>query len=741
MKSKYTLLLCIFHFLTTFLCSSLNAQTAKIDSLQKVLKTLEADTNKANILYEISRAYLFDLNDIQKVKEYAQQELELSKKIHYEKGIAYSLLNMGTFYWKTGEYDVALYHYRESLKKMIHMGNKKGESACYVNIGNIYSLQGKSNEATQFIMKSIKIKEELNDKRGISIGYNNLGSLYATVGNYKQALNCFFKTLKIAEESKDKLAESSSYNNIGLIFFHQNKLDIALFYYKKAVKIQEEIGDKVTAGTSYNSIGNIYQAKKQYKEALAYHFRDLKIKETANDKQGISIACNSIGTDYFGSGNFDDALTYQLKSYNVSKKIGYKNGIVDAAGGIGKLYEEKKQYEKALLYYDHMHIISCEIEFKEGIRDAYANKASVYTKLRQFEKALDFTNLYNEVKDTLLNKNNFKQIAELNTRYETDKKEKEILLLIKDQQLNAKIIKQQQYMRWGLIGGVLLLLISIVSIYKKYRFKQKANIVLEEQKEEIEQKNTLIIDSIDYAKTIQDAILPTTQKVRLFFPESFILFKPKAIVSGDFYWLNSIHGRLICAVGDCNGHGVPGAFMSLLGYNMLENVIKKKSITKPAFILNEVNAEIIYRLSYEHKKVTVEHGMNIALIFIDKDNGQLQFSGAHNPLYIVRNNELIELKADKISIGFIKEYENGFSNQNFQLIKGDMIYLFTNGFPDQIGGPEHKSFSYGSFKDLLTAISPLDTYMQMIRLEESYISWCSEGVQQTDDILIIGIRY
>lgn len=636
---------------------------------------------------------------------------------------------------------MALLQDKKALGIMQELGNKRGVSTCYLNMGQIHAEQGNYPQAIEYMLKGIKLKEELKEKKGMRIGYNNLGNVYATMGNYKEGLNYYFKTLKIAEESNDRLGESYAYDNIGTIFMHQNKLDISLVYFKKAVKIQEEIGDKVNAGSSYSSIGNIYQTKKRYKEALPYHMRDLNVKEAANDKSGISAACNSIGFDHFGLKSYEKALSYQLRSYDLCKEIGYKKGMADAAGGLGQIYEQKKEYAKALTYFDQMLSISTELDFKEGIRDANAHKASVYTQLKQFEKALECTETYNAIKDTLLNKDNFKQVAELNTRYETDKKEKEILLLTKDQLLNAKTIRQQQLLRWGLIGGLLLLSISIASIYRRYRFKQKANVILEQQKEEIQQKNILITDSIDYAKTIQEAVLPTTSEIKKIFPESFVLYKPKSIVSGDFYWLNTINDRLICAVADCTGHGVPGAFMSLLGYNMLEDVAKAATTISPALMLDALHQQVLARLSGD-KGETSKHGMDISLISIDTANNRLEFAGAHNSLYVVRGSELLELKADKMGIGEASGKKRTlFTNQVLDLQKGDMIYLFTDGFPDQIGGAHRKKFYYPPFKDLLISISQFPPETQRNKLNDSHVQWLGEKYDQTDDILIMGIRY
>jgi serine phosphatase RsbU (regulator of sigma subunit) len=474
---------------------------------------------------------------------------------------------------------------------------------------------------------------------------------------------------------------------------------------------------------------------------LMYMLKEASINEQLGDKQGIATSYNNIASVYADNNKPDIALTYQLKAYELSKQRGDRKVLIDACGSVAKSYESKKNFTNALRYNLEALALCKEINYKEAIERTYSSMASIYKKQGQYEKALECTELYNAMKDSLLNKENFKQVAELNTRYETEKKEKEILLLTKDQQLNSKIIRQQQLVRLGLIGGLGLLCISIFSIYRRYRFKQKANIILEEQKQEIQQKNILITDSIDYAKTIQEAVLPTAQEIKILFPECFILYKPKSIVSGDFYWLNKVDEHVMCAIADCTGHGVPGAFMSLLGYNMLEDVVQSITKKTPGPILDALNQQVIQRLSGDGKEETIKHGMDISLISINRATHLLEFSGAHNSLYIIRGGELIELKADKMNIGDIRRADKFFSTQVIELQKGDMIYLFTDGFPDQIGGPHRKKFFYPPFKELLKTISSLEPEVQRARLDEAHIQWLGNKMDQTDDILIMGIRY
>jgi serine phosphatase RsbU (regulator of sigma subunit)/Tfp pilus assembly protein PilF len=678
------------------------SQNTHLDSLLSVLKTMKKDTSEINTLNEVARAYLFEINDNDKSYDYINRELALSKKLNYKKGLAFGYSNMASFYTNKGEFKIALEYNKLSLKFMQEIGNKKGESSSYINVGQNYSNLGNYTNAIIHMLKGVKIKEEIDDKRGVAVGYGNIGSIFFAQQKYDEALKYYLSSLKIKEEINDKPGMAMSYNNIGSVFFSQKKADEALIYFEKSLKLKKELGNKKGTAATYTNIGEIYLVKNK-----------------------INLA-----------------FSFQLKALEIATEVKDKKGMLNAYDCIGGIMEKKKNYTGAIVYYNKMLMLAKESDLKEDMMSGYKGLADSYQAIPNFDSALAYRSLYYEIKDTLFNKENFKQLAELNTRYETDKKEKEILLLTKDQELNAKIIKQQKLVRWGLIGGLGLLIGSIITIFRRYRFKQKAHEILELQKAEIQQKNVLITDSIDYAKTIQEAVFPTPSRIKSLLPDSFILYKPKAIVSGDFYWLHITGDRLICAVVDCGGQGVSGAFMSLLGYNMLEDVVKISAASSPGILLNALHQQVMTKLSGEDKGEAVKYGMNISLISIDRANKKLEYAGAHHPLYIVRNANLIELKADIRSIGVDKKNDHFFSSQTCELQNGDMIYLFTDGFPCQTGGADRKKeFGYQSFKELLCSIGSLKPEEQKTRLDEVHTLWMEGKMEQTDDILLMGIRF
>jgi len=283
--------------------------------------------------------------------------------------------------------------------------------------------------------------------------------------------------------------------------------------------------------------------------------------------------------------------------------------------------------------------------------------------------------------------------------------------------------------------------------------EQQRDIVIS-QKDHIEKINTEITDSIRYAKYIQSSILPKADLLDSFLGEHFILNKPKDIVSGDFYWTSKIDSKIIIAAVDCTGHGVPGAFMSMLGMTLLNEIINKEYITHPGVILRRLRKEVINSLKQKNERGEQKDGMDISLCTLDPDNMKLQFAGANNPLYLIRksnlkeagelrceltgDDRLYEIKGDMMPIGIYDRMED-FTLHEIDIFRGDSIYLFTDGFPDQFGGPDRKKLGYRQFKEQLLKNSSETMADQKKMLEKSLTDWMGAN-NQIDDILVIGFR-
>jgi serine phosphatase RsbU (regulator of sigma subunit) len=260
---------------------------------------------------------------------------------------------------------------------------------------------------------------------------------------------------------------------------------------------------------------------------------------------------------------------------------------------------------------------------------------------------------------------------------------------------------------------------------------------IEEQKERVTHLYNDLQASIRYAQRLQESFLPGDDYIKALFPDSFVFFKPKATVSGDFYWFKMQGGKKIFAAADCTGHGVPGAFMSLVGHNVLNQVTKV--YTKPSQILNNMNRMAIEVIRSKSDEKNLRDGMDVALCTLDPETLQLEFSGAHNPVYLIRNDELIQIESDPYAIGSFSHGEKEYTNHSVQLQPGDCLYMFSDGFADQFGGPNGKKFMRKQFRMSLLGMNHLPMKDQYRKLEEIFDKWKGE-LDQVDDILVMGIR-
>lgn len=279
----------------------------------------------------------------------------------------------------------------------------------------------------------------------------------------------------------------------------------------------------------------------------------------------------------------------------------------------------------------------------------------------------------------------------------------------------------------------------LFAIQRSLLQNRRAHRVLADQKHEIEFQNNKITDSIEYAKRIQSAVFPPIEKRKGILPDHFVLHKPCDIVSGDFYWMAKKDNRVFIAVADCTGHGVPGAFMSMLGVAFLCEIVNKKASVYANGILNQLRGRVIHSLHQTGRKDEARDGMEMSLCIIDFDQLKLQFAGAYRPLYIIKKQELLEFKADKMPIGIYEGKRRTFTNQDVQLEKDDCIYLSTDGYADQIGGPKRRSFKSKYLKELLLKIHEKEMKEQHRILDTTIEDWRGE-VEQIDDILIMGIK-
>jgi tetratricopeptide (TPR) repeat protein len=656
------------------------------------------DSTRVKILNRLCMYYTY--YDQQKSIVYGKKSIEIARQAHLSAGEGDAFQALGITYNAKGMKDSALYCQEEALHIFEKINSYIGITYCYNSIGNTYKQQGKYSKALEYYIKVLKMAEKKNDSTGIAFSNFNIAAVYSYQSKYAESWRYYMKALPLSEAIKNNYLTAVITMNIGADLSEQKKFDEALEYDKKSLAAFELIGHTANIALTLGNISTIYANKKNYGTALEYAFKALKILEGMGNRMDMGVELNTIGEIYMDMKNSEKAIEYYEKAAVILKEV--KN-----------LFELKRSYEQLSL---------------------------IYSKTGDYKQAYGYTQLYNTIKDTLFNADNTRQIAEINTKYETEKKDGEIKLLNKDKE--ARKLKE----RYTLLGLGLVIALAGVLLFAFYN-KKKANLLLgkqkkeiEHQKEIIEEKNKEVMDSITYARRIQRALLTGEEYIRKNVPDFFILYLPKDIVSGDFYWANQHEGKFYMATADCTGHGVPGAFMSMLNISFLNEVLLERKITRPDLILNKVREGIIGALNPAGSSEESKDGMDCVLCEFDFSTRQLSYAAANNSFYIVRNGELIVQEADKMPVGkHHKEENKPFTLHTVALEKGDTVFTFTDGYADQFGGPKGKKFKYKQMESILQANVDLPMVEQKRVLEKTLLAW-KEGYEQVDDVLVIGIK-
>jgi serine phosphatase RsbU (regulator of sigma subunit) len=673
------------------------AQNTIADSLKKVLETSKEDSLKVDLLISICRNEYRSSPDSAII--HGNIALGLSEKLNYRKGIANALkyIGMGHYF---------LENYTETINSW---------------------------------QKSLSSFEAINDKVGVSNILSNLGALYANQGDDVKALEFHLRSLKAAEEAKDTLRIVTSMINIGIVYLNKpGTHNIAIRYYLSALPLSEKLGNNDAIGTAAVNLGEIYFQREAYDTALFYYEKSLNAFRKSNSGD-VPYTLSNIGKVYMKRGDFQKAIKFQLEGYEIAKQVKSKLGMTSTLLGLADTYSEAGTIQSAIKTYNQARELAEEIGAKNELKQAYERLAHSYAKLSDYANAFKFQTLFTNIKDTLYIAANNNKIQFLQLNYELEKRETQISLLTKDKELQEVIIKKQKFTQITFIIGFIIAILIAIQSYRNYRRKVRTNELLARQKNEIEIQNKNMTVSINYAERIQSAMFPSQCILAPTLFEYFILFKPLDIVSGDYYWFKENNKSIYIAAADCTGHGVPGAFMSILGLTFLNELVNKDVNLNTNEVLTRLREHVIRTLHQKNTTRSTRDGMEMALFRLDLEHNNLQFSGARRPLYMIRDNQLSELPADKMPLGIYEDGQNPFTNKEMEFKKNDMIYLFSDGYVDQLGGPDRKTFKTKRFKELLLNNCHLPMTKQKEVLETALEEWKSD-IEQIDDILVIGIK-
>ncbi len=671
----------------------------------------------------------------------------------------YLYVEKGNLLQQTNPDSAAKIH--EAARKTASVINKPlwllRESEANRLLGHDYFLMGDYQTSLVFFTKAIEIAEKETKNKNATItkeaialqarSIGNLGNVHYVQGNYSFALENFFKALKINERLKNKLGQAKMYGNIGLVYFNLGKLTKALDYTNRAMLINLELNNQEEYNTNLTNLGSIYWRMKNYPRALEYYSKSYEQNKESQDFWNMAVNLGNMGNVYVAMEEYKKAEECYQNALTLNKKTGNISGNAVIYGGLANVYINQKRFSLAEKYLT----MAMELNKQLGtVYDEQSNHESLfklYFLTGKYKEAIREQTEAVKLKDTIQSLGNRKALVQKEMQAQFEKRES----LFKANQekkeaLSKKELEKQKILRNAFVVGFALMLILSLIIYRSFKLKQLANKIINEQKKEvekqkqiIEEKHKEITDSINYAERIQKSFLASEAHLKKNTKDFFILYMPKDVVSGDFFWSATLNNQSFAFVtADSTGHGVPGAIMSLLNITSLEKAIETE--TEPHQILNVTRDIIINRLKKDGSKDGGKDGMDCSLCVYNFERKKLYMAAANNPVWIIRKNELIEIKPDKMPVGKHEKQEISFNVQEVNLEEGDLIYTLTDGFPDQFGGIKNKKFTTKRLKSIISDIHTLPMLEQKNKLKKIFENWIENKQEQIDDVTIVGMR-
>lgn len=707
---------------------------------QKMVKAYYELSKKSTPLWQgqgsFQMAYAaFDDDRYQDAIYYYRNTINIYKRIHFYEELDACYGNLALSYLRLSEYDSAFNCYLEAGKHSVQVMDTSGYGRSVAQRGMVRDYQGRWVESLDLYYESLRVFELAHDEYSQSVVMANIASMYEQMRDPEKAKEYYQKTYALKKSVGDRYGEAIVLMDLADYDVDEKRFNDGLTKLDTALGIFSEFGSQRDISFAYQAKGILYAAKKEYSLAQENFIRAIKMQREIGLRSELARTLAGIGNLERDHNHTAQAISYCLEGYTIASEVGDLNEEKKNCNCLTQAYEQSGNAKEALRFYKRMSVLSDSLNNDEVTRKAAT-------------KEMEFGFAKQKLRDSL-------EQAQVNR--------------IKDLQLREQeaVIASDRMQKNLLYGGIILVMIIAFLSIRSYLIKKKDNRIIaaqkaevemqkeivEEQKIIVEEKNKEILDSINYAKRIQTAILPPVKLVKEYLQESFILYKPKDIVAGDFYWLDVVPGSasaagcVLFAACDCTGHGVPGAMVSVVCHNALNRSVREFGLTEPGKILDKTREIVI--AEFEKSDEEVKDGMDIALCVL-KDN-QLQFSGANNPLWLIRKSkdeghettspsfELIEYKADKQPIGRYDKIVS-FTTHHIMLQPGDSVYIFSDGYADQFGGNDQKKFKSSNFKKLLLSIQHESMENQMKIISDTFEKW-KGNFEQIDDVCVIGLRF
>ncbi|MEO9533547.1 MAG: tetratricopeptide repeat protein [Crocinitomicaceae bacterium] len=694
-------------------------------------------------LLELTQAYPDSARNI------AFVQLEKSPKIEKQKTLFRVIAQS---YYQQDEWDSALIYLQkeDSLNSISTSSIDQLVENKQLWASSLYN-QGFLVQADSVLQNTLSLLSEVENYKLKASVLLDAGWLARERGRHAEALEVYFKAKTLSELNKDEALLAECYSKIAVVYHVKLEFEKAKENYDKALFIYQKQSDQEKIARLYNNYGLLYQYQGYSTKAVNCFERSIEMCDSLGNSKGVAIANENLGILCY-----EDLENYPLALNRFQASLDYWRSTQDIYGQSQTMvymlfvYELQKNYTALVDSGLKALELSQLAGAKDVERDALILLSKGYDGLGASNKAFSYYKQHIRLRDSLQSLNKDEEIKLLGLQNEMESKQIQdsLNLALQHEQESAEIamqVKEQRFWTGLSLSIVIALIVIIFLLFRGSQQRKKAASLIEETNQLLQTKNSEIIDSITYAKRIQEAILPTDQIIKNHLGESFVYYLPKDIVAGDFYWIEDVieNGQksTLFAVADCTGHGVPGAMVSVICANALNKAVNEMGIYNPSEILEEITKIVVK--TFEKSDSELKDGMDISLVkmtALENGNIALAYAGANNPLWIVKDNskELLETKATKRPIGK-NAIDTPFVNSTFELSSGDMIYLFTDGYADQFGGEKNKKFKYKTLKNLLIQIANKPVDQQKAILNQTFNQW-KGGIEQVDDVCISGIR-
>jgi serine phosphatase RsbU (regulator of sigma subunit)/tetratricopeptide (TPR) repeat protein len=615
-----------------------------------------------------------------------------------------------------------------------------------------YFMYSRPDSAVYYSIRMLELAKNKNKVLQQSWAFNNLSVAFRLIGSYERAIRYSSQNLDIQKHINKPLYLASALNNHGLIYYYMSNPDQALIYFNRSLDIYKKEKDAAGTALVLSNIALVQTDSRDFEKALKNTLRSLQIRDSIGDSDGKAIALNNIGNIYLSVNQIDKALEYFDEARLLYEIKNNQQGLSNTINNSASAFLQKKDLIKAEQYAIEALMIAKNLGVILETRQAADLLFRIYKEKSQFKKALEMHEIYMQMNDSIVKISNQNEILsrDYKVRFQLDstvsaETEKRLQFEIENQQALLRKAKNEKI---TLFGGIGLIAIFTLLLYNRFKVSIKQNILIDEKNKTLDAQNKFITlrqneiaDSIRYASRLQEAMLPDIKNLNSFFTDATLFYKPKDGVSGDFYWFEQKDDSLFLAVADCTGHGVPGAMVSMVCYNMLKRAVFEFEKDNPSSILDLTRSMVIEHFS--NKDDSIHDGMDIALCRIHLPTLRLSYSGANIPLRLIRKTDskqsVIEnFKGNKQPVGIFMN-QIPFDTIDIQLRKEDQVIIYTDGMIDQFGGKDGKKLKTSGLQNFLLSHAEEDSVSFKYSLNQFIYQWQNKH-DQVDDMCMIRIR-